>query len=632
MDQATDTCLSSKVKLFYDVAKENNSYVDYDVLSDDLILIFDNIFQNFPSEKSDYEVVLKLIPTLATVHKKFHELIHKSVNTEDIFVQNTQWTSQPGHLRHCLDLVREGEERSLECVLVLTPVLERSLADLLLSAAPGPGTKPPSLLRDLLQLPALEQLLGAACVRLLQLLLGSPRTLNLRNIAWHGFAFPGEVSAMFVSVLLAVFTSIGAKLRESPLTIERHFVSNWKVTSLNTLHNCQPLKIFSLQEMEAMANGSNLFFSQNLPQVRRIYCYMSEGHFGAASILILPLLETMMRRLFVLENKCPQRMMTAENDQLYTTFTEIFSQNLGEGVVNRFVETVGEPFLELMFDLFVLPDGPRLRDKLGHGELDLDLLNKTSSEHYEDTKTIANNLMAVLVILLQKTQNFSQSDYFSLFYGDYKAKFHPSSKLIKNMLKILVDLDEVKNYTLSEDCEVSESSDSLSNSPEELHDALMLHTCKTLFRPREEYEILQILLQITEAVLLSIQNMSANVEEKLCLLRKKELRSRQRVTLQRMINNLPKLKSVFLSLTRVMFQLFAKIEEVSKYEIYLRNLKVTRDGKVRSFLRHLKVTLKITENISSNVSSQKNRWDEVEKLIVNLNDNLNIVENLLINS
>ena len=85
-----------------------------------------------------------------------------------------------------------------------------------------------------------------------------------------------------------------------------------------------------------------------------------------------------------------------------------------------------------------------------------------------------------------------------------------------------------------------------------------------------------------------------------------------------------------------MFQLFAKIEDVSKYEIYLRNLKVTRDGKAltfsKSFPRHLKVTLKITENISSNVSTPKNRWDEVEKLIVNLNDNLNIVENLLINS
>ena len=90
-----------------------------------------------------------------------------------------------------------------------------------------------------------------------------------------------------------------------------------------------------------------------------------------------------------------------------------------------------------------------------------------------------------------------------------------------------------------------------------------------------------------------------------------------------------------MSLTRVMFQLFAKIEDVSKYEIYLRNLKVSRDGKLRtfnkSFPRHLKVTLKITENISSNVSSHKNKWDEVEKFIVNLNDNLKIVANLLIN-
>jgi hypothetical protein len=39
---------------------------------------------------------------------------------------------------------------------------------------------------------------------------------------------------------------------------------------------------------------------------------------------------------------------------------------------NALIPMLGPPLLELLFDLFVLPGGPRLRDKLSHGETDFE--------------------------------------------------------------------------------------------------------------------------------------------------------------------------------------------------------------------------------------------------------------------
>ena len=62
-------------------------------------------------------------------------------------------------------------------------------------------------------------------------------------------------------------------------------------------------------------------------------------------------------------------MQTAESDELYITFDEILSQTLGERE-NQFPKIIGNRHMELFFDLLVLPEGPRIRDKVSHGEID----------------------------------------------------------------------------------------------------------------------------------------------------------------------------------------------------------------------------------------------------------------------
>merc|ERR1719367_2279457 len=108
------------------------------------------------------------------------------------YTESVEWTSQADHFFDCFKLhqldVRDDKcEHTLDCLLVLTPLLERSLGNLLNTK------KVPALLRDLLNEPDLENVLGSPCIIFMKLLLGSPRTLNIRNIVWHGFTLPGEI-------------------------------------------------------------------------------------------------------------------------------------------------------------------------------------------------------------------------------------------------------------------------------------------------------------------------------------------------------------------------------------------------------------------------------------------------------
>lgn len=79
--------------------------------------------------------------------------------------------------------------------------------------------------------------------------------------------------------------------------------------------------------------------------------------------LLLPEVEHRLRALFVEANDCPTRLLTAETAEFYTTLAEITAKEF-EGRENAAIARLGEPFVELLFDLFILPEGPRLRDKV----------------------------------------------------------------------------------------------------------------------------------------------------------------------------------------------------------------------------------------------------------------------------
>ena len=98
------------------------------------------------------------------------------------------------------------------------------------------------------------------------------------------------------------------------------------------------------------------------------------------------------------------------------------------------------------------------------------------------------------------------------------------------------------------------------------------------------------------------------------MLERKELRSRQRKTFERMISVVPKLYEVVIESVQCLYKALVNV----KY------LTITN-----GFLKKFRFLLKICENISSNVSIEKNKWDEVEKLIAQLCDSVDDINQMI---
>ena len=73
--------------------------------------------------------------------------------------------------------------------------------------------KIPSLLRDLINTQELFDIIRSEIlILLLHIMIGTPNGLNLRNLVWHGFPKPGEISPVLASSFIILIFSIGETL------------------------------------------------------------------------------------------------------------------------------------------------------------------------------------------------------------------------------------------------------------------------------------------------------------------------------------------------------------------------------------------------------------------------------------
>ena len=232
---------------------------------------------------------------------------------------------------------------------------------------------------------------------------------------------------------------------------------------------------------------------------------------------------------------------------------------------------------------------------------------------------MANILMAVCLILMQKSRSYSYSKLFRLFFNEYKPLYHPSSKLKTNIKKIIRDLDRLDfekfNVVFTEIPKIETEENNIDQ--DEFIHLIDCHSPRTLFRPREEYELLQILIKMTENILLAIDRIHENLEEKYSLLVKMELRSRQRKTLQRALKILPELKHMFCQLCCSIFLILENVINLSS------------SNNLKSLILVLKKILKSCENIASSVSLQKNRWEESGQIVIDVNESLPMLEEIV---
>ncbi|XP_063522981.1 endoplasmic reticulum membrane-associated RNA degradation protein isoform X17 [Pongo pygmaeus] len=336
----------------------------------------------------DYWGSVRLLgPVCEAVHSHFLSLTKGQFEIR--YAPWFQWTSFPELFPEVFDALESLQSPAISLSLMkLTSCLERALGDVFLLI----GKECPFLLRDLLASEELAQVFSQSVMNVLKVFVGSPCGLNLRNVLWHGFASPEEIPPKYCSMMILLTAGLGQLLKS--------YLQNTKLTlahrSFITLANLEDLIVFPdvtyevLSVLEEVMTKSAFILKIMLPYWEVALVKFKSHRFADCAILLLTQLETGLRNVFATLNRCPKRLLTAESTALYTTFDEILAKHLNDGKINQLPLFLGEPAMEFLWDFLNHQEGPRIRDHLSHGEINL----------HEFSKETTNQLLAFSVVLL----------------------------------------------------------------------------------------------------------------------------------------------------------------------------------------------------------------------------------------
>uniref|UniRef100_A0A8D2BBW6 DUF4209 domain-containing protein n=1 Tax=Sciurus vulgaris TaxID=55149 RepID=A0A8D2BBW6_SCIVU len=395
----------------------------------------------------DYQRSVRLLgPVCEAVHLHFLSLTKGQFETQ--YMPWFQWTSFPELFPEIFDALGSQQSPAISLSLMkLTSCLERALGDVFLLI----GKECPFLLRDLLASEELAQVFGQSVMNVLKVFIGSPCGLNLRNILWHGFASPQEIPPKYCSMMLLLTAGLGQLLKS--------YLEHTEVTlahrSFVTLKNLEDLIVFPdvtsevLWVLEQVMMKSTFILKIMSPYWKFALTKFTSHRFADCTILLLSQLETGLRRVFAAVNQCPDRLLTAESTALYTTF-DILAKHMSDGKINQLPLFLGEPAMEFLWDFLNHQEGPRLRDRLSHGEINL----------LEFPREAASQLLVFSTVLILR---FAEEEELSAFKEKaairvllniaegYSSRCHPVFQLKKQVLSCEKSIRTWPLLPLSED-------------------------------------------------------------------------------------------------------------------------------------------------------------------------------------
>ncbi|XP_055288873.1 endoplasmic reticulum membrane-associated RNA degradation protein isoform X2 [Moschus berezovskii] len=524
------------------------------------------------------ESVRLLGPVCRAVHLHLSSLPEGQFEMQ--YAPALQWTGVPELFPEILDALRSLDPPSISLSLMkLTSCLERALGDVYLLI----DKDCPFLLRDLLASEELAQVFGQPVMDVLQVFVGSPRGLNLRNVLWHGFAAPQEVPPKYCSMMVVLTAGLGQLLkgylqRTNFTLAHRPFLT---LTSVEDLIVFPDVTSEVLSVLEEVIKKSTFILKIMLPYWEVALSKLKSHRFADCAILLLVQLETGLRKVFAEVNGCPKRLLTAESTALYTTFDEILAKHLNDGKINQLPLFLGEPAME---------------------------------------KAAVRSLMNLAIT--------------------YVSRCHPASQLKKQVLSCEGSLGAWPLLPLPEEAErepVRSEGDSETDAcsaliteivaelcchvpethraahlagplpPEEwprlLH-ALCSIPVRTLFCPRPVLEVLAVLRRVSTHCCRVCGQVAMCVELRRRQWEDRSLRSRQRRNYMRLVCSM-KLLSPMLYLILLLIAL----ELINIHMVLGKNA-----SEYQQYLRFLKCVLQYTENLAAYSNQDKNKWDEAVHL------------------
>ncbi|XP_054211840.1 endoplasmic reticulum membrane-associated RNA degradation protein isoform X4 [Homo sapiens] len=532
---------------------------------------------------------------------------------------------------------RGSSGQVFQSLMKLTSCLERALGDVFLLI----GKECPFLLRDLLSSEELAQVFSQSVMNVLKVFVGSPCGLNLRNVLWHGFASPEEIPPKYCSMMILLTAGLGQLLKS--------YLQNTKLTlahrSFISLTNLEDLIVFPdvtyevLSVLEEVMMKSAFILKIMLPYWEVALVKFKSHRFADCAILLLTQLETGLRNVFATLNRCPKRLLTAESTALYTTFDQILAKHLNDGKINQLPLFLGEPAMEFLWDFLNHQEGPRIRDHLSHGEINL----------HEFSKETTNQLLAFSLVLLLRFVDdcllsvFKEKSAVELLISlaeGYSSRCHPVFQLKKQVLSceesirvwallpfpeeltrqavrlednsetnachslITKMTDELYHHMPENRCVLKD----LDRLPTETWPQLLRELCSTpvptLFCPRIVLEVLVVLRSIGEQCRRVSSQVTVASELRHRQWVERTLRSRQRQNYLRMWSSI-RLLSPVLSLILLLIAL----ELVNIHAVCGKNA-----HEYQQYLKFVKSILQYTENLVAYTSYEKNKWNETINL------------------
>ena len=297
------------------------------------------------------------------------------------------------------------------------------------------------LLRDLISNKSLAMILSPGLINIIKLFVGSPLSLNLRNLMWHGFLLPAECSHYYEYFFYLILNRIGYE------------VDSYEIKSLETKRICQINFISEdlfdkiIENMDEHLKCVNKTMLLN-DQQKNLVCYtiqdlfLKRKSFIQVIMICLPQIEFLLRKLYIIENKIDFKFnLCAQEKFYYLTMDEILQERvilknedakIGiSNEINKLRFKLGDEFMLLLYDLFMFNDGPRIRDRFSHGEyqLNYEIDNENNFKQY-------GFLCIRIISYLANNDSLQISNSFSA----YKCHYHPLAIIKINLINLITFL------------------------------------------------------------------------------------------------------------------------------------------------------------------------------------------------
>ncbi|KAF9186491.1 hypothetical protein BGZ50_002423 [Haplosporangium sp. Z 11] len=340
-----------------------------------------------------------------------------------IFADQMKWMGQAGSraAEIWFELWSSGDYN--QAWLVGSTVLEQLIGNIIFTLQ-GSDKFIPFLVRDLLAVPCLAKCIDPCLISVLKTMMGSPMTLNIRNLLWHGFIIPQDNIPLdaYGAMLIVVTMTIAARTQKQ-LTVPlqtRHlepkifyFKQQRSLASISTpldfdhlyetvAYNPHPPPLDltqHLHDLEILVKNTR-FVTRGTEQqwIAAIHHLLPESRTAFVFVMAtLPLMEHSLRQIYVTVNSCKEdRRSALIAGEYYLTLDVILDEyvpaeyfNLDAPVLreynpsnipNKLYQELGTQTVTLFNDLFLMGCGPRIRDRTSHGELNAYLTIDATSE------------------------------------------------------------------------------------------------------------------------------------------------------------------------------------------------------------------------------------------------------------